>query len=271
MTALETRRRRYDHHLLGAGTGGMDARVTMRRGETDTHSRLKRLALLWAQANGYSACAMEVACRNADIAPTSPPIDRSRNDRITAIFECKQAPADLRRDNCSERARASASSHLPGAGRFSRNIFASTTRPCAPAIRYFPNTIRMISPRSDTAVTRAFCANCPRCKIGSTTAPSSKSLLRYRCANLFFLVLPNELFRDAEIPVGWGALVESDGSLALMRKPVWQETAAENRVRLSTQRIAIAGTRADSNRHALEITFERRELAGPIRSARVGS
>ena len=35
-------------------------------------------------------------------------------------------------------------------------------------------------------------------------------LLRYRCANLFFLVLPNELFRDSEIPIGWGALVESE-------------------------------------------------------------
>jgi len=77
-------------------------------------------------------------------------------------------------------------------------------------------------------------------------------LIRYRCANLFFLVLPEELFRDSEIPVGWGALVESDGALTLMCKPVWQETAVENRVRL-LQRIAMAGTRAGNRQ--LEITF----------------
>jgi hypothetical protein len=77
-------------------------------------------------------------------------------------------------------------------------------------------------------------------------------LSRYRCANLFFLVLPEELFRDSEIPVGWGALVESDGALTLMRKPVWQETAVENRVRL-LQRIAMAGTRAFNRQ--LEIRF----------------
>ena len=51
-------------------------------------------------------------------------------------------------------------------------------------------------------------------------------LIRYRCANLFFLVLPEELFRDPEIPVGWGALVESNGALTLARKPIWHETTA---------------------------------------------
>jgi hypothetical protein len=44
-------------------------------------------------------------------------------------------------------------------------------------------------------------------------------LIRYRCANLSFLVRPNELFRGSEIPVGWGALVESDGVLKLIRNP----------------------------------------------------
>lgn len=35
-----------------------------------------------------------------------------------------------------------------------------------------------------------------------------ETLIRYHCTNLFFLVLPNELFREPEIPIGWGALVE---------------------------------------------------------------
>ena len=39
----------------------MDAGVNNGRGETATHARLKRLALLWAQAHGYSTCACEVS------------------------------------------------------------------------------------------------------------------------------------------------------------------------------------------------------------------
>src|ERR1044071_2161848 len=78
-----------------------------RSGETETHARLKQLAFMWAQMHGFSACAMEVTlarCRyRADVAGY-----RSVPKQIgsTAVFECKQALCDLRRDNCrSESAR----------------------------------------------------------------------------------------------------------------------------------------------------------------------
>jgi hypothetical protein len=67
-------------------------------------------------------------------------------------------------------------------------------------------------------------------------------VVRYRSANLFYLVLPNELFREPEIPLGWGVLAEANGSLTLLRKPVWHDNTEESRVRL-LQRIALAGTR----------------------------
>ena len=79
----------------------MAAGIKRAHGETERHARLKRLAFLWAQAQGYSACAMEVSlpkCRyRADVAAY-----RLTPKRIgsTAIFECKQALCDLRRDNC---------------------------------------------------------------------------------------------------------------------------------------------------------------------------
>src|SRR6267154_5993484 len=71
-----------------------------KRGETAAHARLKRLALIWAQAQGYSICAIEVRlpqCRyRADIVAYRP---KPRNATSTALFECKQALADLRKDN----------------------------------------------------------------------------------------------------------------------------------------------------------------------------
>ena len=80
-----------------------------------------------------------------------------------------------------------------------------------------------------------------------------EKLIRYRCANLFFIVLPEQLFRESEVPVGWGALVESSGALTLVRNAGWHDVTANNRIRL-LRRIAVAGTRV-LNRQ-LEITRE---------------
>src|SRR5262245_18342895 len=79
----------------------MAAGGTSRHGETTQHAALKQLAFIWAQTHGFSACAMEVTlprCRyRADV-----PGYRSVPKQIgsTAVFECKQALCDLRRDNC---------------------------------------------------------------------------------------------------------------------------------------------------------------------------
>src|ERR1043166_1396367 len=85
----------------------MAAGLTSANGETAQHARLKRLAFLGAQAQGFSACAMEVTlpkCRyRADVAAYR---SHPRQTASTAVFECKQALCDLRRDNCqSEYAR----------------------------------------------------------------------------------------------------------------------------------------------------------------------
>src|SRR5436305_10573352 len=79
----------------------MAAGIKRAHGETERHARLKRLAMIWAQAQGYSACAMEVSlpkCRyRADVAAYRP---QPKQIGSTAIFECKQTLVDLRRNNC---------------------------------------------------------------------------------------------------------------------------------------------------------------------------
>jgi hypothetical protein len=231
----------------------MGARVTNARGETKRHSRLKRLAFLWAQAHGYSACAMEVALPQsryrADVAAYRP---KPKRIGSTAIFECKQALCDLRRDNCqSDAARKRLETTCER-----RQPLETRLREHYPTLRngdsLFPEfdlpDFTVIGHRGYSRVLRELRALQHRLY----DCTKFDKLIRYRCANLFFLVLTEELFRNSEIPVGWGALVESDGALTLMRKPVWQKTAVENRVRL-LQRIAMAGTRAVNRQ--LEITF----------------
>jgi len=221
----------------------MDASVATRRGETDAHLRLKRLAFLWAQTNGYSACAMEVSlpqCRyRADVAAYR---SRSRQPGVTAIFECKQAPADLRRDNCCS---AATRERLRSVSR-RREVLEKHLRIHYPTLRtgdslfpeYDSHDFSGIGHRNYGRVLREFAALQNHLNGGT----KFECLVRYRCANLFFLVLPNALFCESDVPLGWGVLTETNGSLSLPRKPVWHDNAAESSLRF-LQRIAIAGTR----------------------------
>ena len=232
----------------------MDAQLKKGRAETLIHARLKRLALLWAQAQGYSACALEVSlpqCRyRADVAAYRP---NPSSVGLTAIFECKQALPDLRRDNCCSaavRPRLEAVYHR-------RQILEKNLRVHYPNLRIadslFPefdsHDFAAIEHRGYARVLREL--NALQNRLFDCT--KFEKLIRYRCANLFFLVLPNELFEEIEIPVGWGVLVESEGAISLARKPVRYENAPENRLRF-LQRIAVAGTRVLNQQ--LEITFD---------------
>ena len=226
----------------------------LKTGETATHARLKRVAFLWAQAQGYAACALEVSlprCRyRADIAAYRP---EPNGIGSTAIFECKQALSDLRRDNCCASA---ARARLEIVCR-RRQTLEKHLRVHYPSLRIadtlFPefdsHDFAAIGHRGYTRVLRELAALQKRLY----DCTKFETLLRYRCANLFFLVVTDELFDKAEIPTGWGALVESDGTLSLMRKPVWHENTPQSRLGL-LERVARSGTRALSRE--LEITFE---------------
>jgi hypothetical protein len=221
----------------------MAARVTSCRGETAQHTRLKQLAFLWAQAHGFSACAIEVSlpkCRyRADVAGYRP---HQKQIGSTAVFECKQVLCDLRRDNChSESARRRLEAICER-----RQLLEARLRTHYPNLQngdsLFPEfdceNFSAIGHRGYARLVRELRALQNRLY----DCTKFEKLIRYRCANLFFIVLPEQLFRESEVPVGWGALVESNGTLTLVRSPTWQETTAENRVHV-LHRIAVAGTR----------------------------
>ena len=220
----------------------MAAGVKSTKGETAEHARLKRLAFVWAQTQGFSACAMEVSlpkCRyRADVVAC-----RSQRRQIgsTAIFECKQALCDLRRDNCQSKAARRRLEVICER----RQILETHLRAHYPNLRNGNWLFPEFDSQNFTAIGHRGYARLSRelRALQNRLYDCTKfdKLICYRCANLLFLVLPQELFRDSEIPVGWGALVESNGALILMRKPIWHDTTAEDRIRF-LQRIAIAGT-----------------------------
>lgn len=231
----------------------MDTPLGVRRGETQAHQRLKRRAFLWAQAQGFTAGAVEVTlprCRyRADVVAYRP----SPHDGITAIFECKQARCDLRRDNCCT---DDTRSRLETVCR-RRHVLEKQLRIHYPNLRIsdslFPefdsHDFQAIGHHSYSRVLRELTALQNRLY----DCTKFERLMRYRCANLFYLVVTEDAFDETEIPVGWGALVEQGESLMVVRKPVWQEIDRQHSLRI-LQRIASAGTRLLNKQ--LGITFD---------------
>jgi hypothetical protein len=222
----------------------MGEELTNRRGETATHARLKRLACIWAQSHGYSACALEVSlphCRfRADVAA----FREDREGDRAAIFECKQSLPDLRRDNCdSDLARERLHPLQTRRAVLERNL-----RVHYPTLRtgesLFPDydawDFRDLEHRSYSSVLRSGAALEQRL----IDCTKFEKIARYHCANLFYLVIAEPLQSVAfEIPRGWGLLVQIDNELQLMQKPCWQEISPATRLRF-LRRVAAAATRA---------------------------
>jgi hypothetical protein len=237
--------------------------VTSRRtcSETQAHKQLKRLALLWAQSRGFTACAAEVSlprCRyRADVAAYRPD---GKNVGITAVFECKQAFTDLRRDNCFT---AAARARLESLSR-RRQVLQKHLRVHYPTLRtgdsLFPefdsHDFDATKHHGYARVAREMTALHNRLHGGA----KFERLVRYRCANVFFIVLPNQLFRQSELPVHWGALVEENGCLKTAREATLFDNSADCRLRL-LERIAAAGTRRLNQ--AMGLTFEDVLVARP--------
>ncbi len=235
----------------------MAARIKKTNGESARHAELKRLAILWAQSQGYLACAAEVRLPNcpyrADVAAfrlagkNAGAFAQSTERHfaataITAVFECKQTLCDLRRDNChTEAARQRLQRIIQR-----RQSLEACLRTHYPSLRSAESLFPEFDPRNFAAIGHRGYDRLARQlrALQTRLADCAKfeKLVRWRCANLFFLVLPEALFRDSEVPAGWGVLVEFHGGLALRREPAWHETTSESQVRL-LHRIALAGTR----------------------------
>ena len=264
--------------------------------ETERHRNLKALALLWAQARGYTCAALEVAlprCNfRADLAAYKP-IWSHAPQRIggaswmasgasdagaggedesgsiigaTAVFECKQSRGDLLND-CTLALAASAELQALHERRATLEKLLRVHHPSlANGDSLFSEwtsfSFESLNHRGYQSVLRKIAVAQRKILLNN----KFEKLLRYRCANVFYLVVEEGICAEHELPLGWGLLVRRDGrgessvagggeNLALVRKPLWQDIPEFSRLAL-LQRIALAGTRMLNAR--LGITFEDR-------------
>lgn len=182
----------------------------MNRGETDRHRELKRLALAWASARGWELAAAEVRVPRsgwrADVAAAGGP------DRPCALFECKQAREDLRRDAHDE---AAARARLEELTRRARSLDELLAVHC-PALRrgeaLWPEfdtwDFSALRHRGRRALAVAREAAERRVRDGTKFS----RLRRYHAADELYLVVEPDCFALADLPAGWGLLVRTAGS-----------------------------------------------------------
>ena len=256
----------------------------MAGGESEQHLELKRLSLIWAQANGYPIAAREVSLPNLrfrlDVAayrPGSARIARRDEQRgvtrsiavpsigVGAIFECKASRADLVRDcRNSERLRARMKDLTEVRAELEKYLKIH----CSSLLKgdgLWPEYETVAFERSDHP---------PYLKVVKTLATISRqlhgqtkmeNLYRWNAANLHYLVVEPGLVAEHEIPVGWGLLMRDEGRLELKVRPEMR-AIPESASLAFLHRIAAAGTKS-TNREAgvnyASIEAERRGLAPP--------
>lgn len=256
----------------------------MPSGESAAHRELKRLSLVWAQANGYAVAACEVSIPNLrfrlDAAGYRPGSSREvKQDETTgrkrsvpiprlglsAVFECKANRADLVRD-CRK------SAHLIG-----RIQELSVTRlELEQHLKiHCPSLLKGDSlwPEYETAAFERS-DHPPYLKVVKTLAMLSRqlhgqtkmeNLFKWNTANLHYLVVEPGTVAEHEIPVGWGLLVREGKRLNLRVRPEFRGVPEERQLGF-LHRIAAAATKSVNREMAVDfasIEAERRGLPPP--------
>ncbi len=219
-------------------------RAVNRGTESPAHATLKRLALDWARRQGFGIVATEVSVPKSGFRADVAGYKRGRHGTIgaTAVFECKQARSDFLKDSyvrepviaqlrkLDER-RATLERllklHMPSLRR-GETLFAE----------FDAVDLRGFEHKGYRGVLREI-GRLQRRLYGKT---KFEKLVRYRCANLNYLVVEAGIVAPHEMPVGFGLLARRGDELVLERAPVWQEVGDAGRLVL-LERIAAAASR----------------------------
>lgn len=223
----------------------------MATNETEMHRQLKQLALEWARANAFTIAAAEVRVPQsgyrADVAAYAP--GRGGRPVRTAIFECKQARADLLKDAHAEEATRTKFAELIERRRKLEELFAMHRPDLRRGEALWPEFDSWDFSGLEHGTYRTVLSELRALQTRRLKGTKFSKMFRYRCADLLYLVVEENIFAEAEIPAGWGLLVRHGEALARERAPAALESTAPQRLAL-LENIALSATGGASRQPA---------------------
>lgn len=228
--------------------------------ETTSHTRLKTLALGWAQANGFGICAAEVSVPRSGFRADVAAIGRGPQAR-TAVFECKRSRADLLKDAHAEAATRARLAELAERRRTLESLLAAHRPDLRRGEALWPEYDAWDFSSLNHRAYRAVLSELETVQRRVVRGTKFSKMFRYRCADFLYLVVEDAIFAEAEIPAGWGLLVRAGDALRLARPPARLDADLAQRAAL-LEMIALAGTRAVNR--AAGVTLPARMAAGFI-------
>jgi hypothetical protein len=214
----------------------------MATNETESHQRLKRFAIAWARQNGLAIAACEVRVPKSGYRADVVACSRGANRR-TAVFECKQARADLLKDAHAEAETRRRLADLIARRAKLEELIAVHQPDLRRGDALFPEFDSWDFSGLEHATYRDVLAELATVQARVLKGTKFSKMFRYRCADFLYLVVEQNIFAEAEIPAGWGLLIRRGETLELVRPPVALDAADEQRLAL-LENIAAVATRA---------------------------
>lgn len=222
--------------------------------ETAAHVRLKTLALAWAQANGFPIAAPEVRVPRSGYRADAAAYAPARRGEVarTALFECKQARADLLKDAHAEAATRARLAELTERRRALERLLAEHRPDLRRGEALWPEFDAWDFSALEHRAYRELLAELETLQRRVLRGVKFSRLFRYRCADFLHLVAEENIFAEAEVPAGWGLLVRRGDTLHLARRPAQLDAADAQRAAL-LENIALAATRAVNRAAGVEL------------------
>jgi hypothetical protein len=210
--------------------------------ESENHSRLKTLALAWAQANGFAICGLEVRVPRSGYRADLAAARRGAPAR-TAVFECKQSRTDLLKDAHGEAITREQLNALTQRRRTLEELLAMHRPDLRRGEALWPEYDAWDFSSLEHRAYRGVLAELETVQRRVLRGMKFSKMFRYRCADFLYLVVEDGIFAEAEIPAGWGLLIRCGEELRQARAPADLDAAPQQRAAL-LEMIALAGTRA---------------------------